>query len=266
MADEAQVTCANSDGTNPLINWACEAAGYAVGSQNQQCVDAGNAFVADLDAKTKDIVQNWQPLPTFDPGQIRGITISILSVIHQAQATLDQAGQLEISPDLRTQLQNETDELERHAIQAQQYNDAANAADAQGSTQVSAPNIKQWVINAMNASSNAMVTAYTVGCMQPWWIGALSAFQTAFDTAWGVVMSIVGAAVAIGGAALTAVEGAATLITGTSKFVTWLFKWWPLLGLAVVGGGGYLIYRKMSGRPPLPSFDEIFHRGESHAE
>src|SRR5882672_636613 len=91
MADDPRATCANSDGTNPVLNQACGYMGFPVGSGVQQCLDAGNAFTSDLDAKRNDIAANWNPPATFDSGQIRGIVIAVQSTLQQAQNALNAA-------------------------------------------------------------------------------------------------------------------------------------------------------------------------------
>jgi hypothetical protein len=250
---DPRTDCANQDGTNPVMNWFCAQGGYPVGSGVQQCVDAGNAFTSDLDAKIADIAKNWQPPDTFDSGQIRGVVTAVMSMINQAQAVLSSAI---AEPNAnQSDLANAQDELFRHGAQAIDYTTAANAADAAGDgAVVSAPNLKQWVLNAMNSASSAMVAAYVVNCIKPWWVGDLAAFQTAFDNVWGVVKSIVGAVVAVGKAIIHAGEGAATAVAWTAKVIAWLFEWWPFLGLALVGGGGYLAYRKYKNTALLTKF------------
>lgn len=244
MADDPRATCANSDGSNPVLNSACGLMGFPVGSGVQQCIDAGNAFTSDLDAKIADIAKNWQPPPTFDSGQVRGIVTAVMSTINQAQSTLSNA--IAEASANQSDLANAQDELFRHGAQAIDYTTAANAADVAGTgAVVSAPNMKQWVLNAMNSASSAMVAAYVVNCIKPWWVGDLAAFQTAFDSAWGVVRSITGAVVSVGGSLVTATEGAVTAVAWSARAIAWLFKWWPAVGIVVVGAGGYWAYKKV---------------------
>jgi hypothetical protein len=58
----------------------------------------------------------------------------------------------------------------------------------------------------MGAASSAMVTASVIGCITPWWAGALSAFQGAFDIGYGVAKRIVGVVVAAGETVLKVAE------------------------------------------------------------
>lgn len=272
LGDDLATICANTipDGSiaSNLTIQICQSAGYAVGSAmtstTQSCVNAGNTIVAPLDAKTNDVAANWNPPDTYTSDQIRSVTSAMGTLIQQAQSAVTQAS---AQPNAnQTDLMNATNDLLNHAGQAQQYNDAANSADAQGNgTVVSAPNFKQWVVNAMNSSSNAMVTAYVVGCTTPWWVSVFAGFETAFDVVWGLVKSIVGAAVAVGGAVVSAAEGAATAVKWSGKILGFLVSWWPVIGLALLGGGAYLIYRHRH-KFKLPKLDHLLHSGDEAEE
>ena len=205
-------------------------------AQVSQCVNAANDVTAPLDAKTQDLAMNWIPMPTYSAAQVRTIVGSVLTMIQEAQAAVDHAS---AQPNAnQSDLNNATDDLARHGQQALDYTQAANQADAAGiSSVVAAPNMKQWVLNAMTSASNAMVAAYTVSCTTPGWVGDLAAFQVGFDSVWTVVKIIAGTVAAAGVAVVQAAETIAATAAGTFSLLTWFLKWWPLLGGALLIGG-----------------------------
>lgn len=243
-------TCADPNfwSTNSACQSMFPAPSDATGpSQLAQCVDAANQTTASIDQQAQLIAASWNPQAAFAPDQIRAIVSMVLTVIQQAQNAVDNA---QAQPNAnQSDLNNATDDLTRHGAQAIDYLTAANQADASGSAVVNAPRIKQWVLNALDSGSNAMVAAYTVSCMTPSWVGDLAAFDAAVGVLASAVIAIAGLALAAvqtaGHIVVNATEGITTLATGTFHFLEWLSKWWPALGGAIILIGGFIAYKKV---------------------
>lgn len=170
-------------------------------SQSSQCIDQANAATAPFDAKVNDLTQNWRPTGFYTPDDIRSIVSSVMTTIAQAQALVDQAAK---EPNAsQDSVMRATDDLANAGKKSLDYLQAANQADAQGTRAINAVGLKRWVTDSLGAASNAMTTAMVIGCITPWWVGALAAFQAVFDKAWGVVRAVVGTALQIGEDALT---------------------------------------------------------------
>lgn len=174
-----------------------------VPSESAQCIDQANAAVAPFDAKIDDLVKNWNPTGFFTSKDVRDLVASTMRVVQQAQATLDRAA---AEPNAsQDSVMRATGDLAEAGKRSLDYLDAARTADQEGLRTLNAPGLKRWVTDTMAASSSAVVTASVIGCITPWWVGALAAYQSVFDIAWGVAKRIVGSVLAIGETALKVV-------------------------------------------------------------
>jgi len=165
-------------------------------SAEQQCVDQANLTEAAFDAKVDDLVQNWQPTGFYAPADIRSLVSATMSLVQQAQAVVDQAAATANAG--QDSLLRATDDLARAGSRSLDYLAAATQADQQGNTVVNAPGLKTWVTNTMGTCGSAVVTANAIGCLQPWWVAALAAFQSGFDLAWSAVKGIAGVLASVG--------------------------------------------------------------------
>lgn len=173
-------------------------------SVTSQCLQQANAATAPFDAKVNDIAQNWQPTGFYTSDDIRSIVGSVMAVIQQAQATLDQAAK---EPNAsQDSVMRATDDLANAGKRSLDYLQAATQADAQGTRTINAIGLKRWVTDSLGAASSAMVTAAVIGCITPWWVNALATFQSAFDQAWTVVKAVIGTVLQIGEDALNVVD------------------------------------------------------------
>lgn len=169
---------------------------YLEPSKTGQCLDQANQQTAPFDAKIDDLAKNWQPTGFYTPDDIRSLVKQALAVVQQAQATLNQAAaEPSASQD---SVMRATDDLGRAGSRSLDYLQAATQAEQQGIRVVNAPGLKRWVTDTLGSASSAMVTASVIGCITPWWVGALAAFQSVFDKAWSAIRSVAGAALAIG--------------------------------------------------------------------
>lgn len=206
---------------------------WSVPTPEGQCIDAANQALAPFDAKIDDLAKTWQPTGFYTPQEIRDIASATMKVVQQAQASVNQAAS---EPNaLQESVMRATDDLARASGRVVDYLEAARATEQQGLRVVNAAGFKRWVIDTMATASSAMVTAAVIGCVTPWWVGALAQFQAAFDVAWGVAKKIVGATLAVGETALKIVSDLPDLYD--------LIKW-PAILL-----GGYWLWREFGPKP-----------------
>lgn len=173
-------------------------------SQESQCIAQANAATAPFDDKVNDLAKNWQPTGFYTSDDIRSIVGSVMATIQQGQALVDRAA---AEPNAsQDSVMRATDDLANAGKKSVDYLQAASQADAQGTRAINAVGLKRWVTDSLGAASSAMTTAAVIGCITPWWVGALAAFQSAFDKAWGIVKAVVGTLLQIGEDALTVVD------------------------------------------------------------
>lgn len=169
-------------------------------SEESQCLDQANAAVAPLDARTSDLAKNWNPTGFYKPDEIRGLVKSTLQVTQQAYDALTKAAaEPNASGD---SISRAADDLGRAGQRSLDYLQAATDAEKQGIPLVNAPGFKRWITDTMGSASSAMVTAAVVGCITPWWVGALTTFMQAVDVLYQQAKQTVGAVLAIGQTAL----------------------------------------------------------------
>jgi hypothetical protein len=164
------------------------------------CVDQANQAVAPMDAKIDDLVKNWNPTGFYTSQEIRDLVSSTMRVVQQAHAALDQAA---AEPNaMQERVMSSANDLARAGGRSLDYLDAARTADEQGLRLVNAVGLKRWVTDTLATSSSAVVTASVIGCLRPWWVGAMAVFQSVFDVAWALAKRTIGAVIAIGETAL----------------------------------------------------------------
>lgn len=198
-------------------------------SEEARCIEQANAAAAPFDAKVDDLVRNWNPTGFYTPKDLRDLISVTLKVVQQAQGVIDKAAS---EPGAsQASIMRATNDLARAGQRSLDYLDAARAVEQQGLRLVNAPGLKRWVTDTLATCSSAVVTAATIGCIRPWWVGALAGFQAVFDVAFGVAKKIVGAALAIGETAL--------------KVVGDLPDIYPYLKWGLIIGGAYWAYTKL---------------------
>lgn len=192
----------------------------------QDCLAAANQAVAPLDAKIAEIAKTWSPTGFYTSSDLRDVVASTMKVVQRAQATVDlAASEPNASQD---SIIRASDDLIRAGQRSLVYLQAATTADQQGTRSINAPGLKRWVTDSMAAASSAMVTASVIGCITPWWVGALAALQTAMDAVLVVTKRVVGVALAVGETALKIADDLPALYD--------ILKW------AALGLGGYWLW------------------------
>lgn len=198
------------------------------GSQESQCLDTANATVAPFDAAITDMAKNWNPTGFYTSQDVRDVVSSAMAVVTAAQNAVSQAA---AEPNAsQDSVMRATDDLANAGAKSLDYLQAANAIDAQGIRVINAPGFKRWVTDTLGAASSAIVTAAVIGCITPWWVGALATFQSAFDAVRAVVTKVVGAVIAIGETVLKVADDLPNLYD--------ILKW------VALAGGAYWLYVK----------------------
>lgn len=191
-----------------------------------ECLETANERVAPFDAKIDDLVRNWNPTGFYTSSDVRTIVAGVMENVRAAQSALDQA-RAEPNASQETALRV-TSDLARVGERSIPYLEAAAEADSKGVRVLDIPGLKRWVTDSLATTSSSMVAATVIGCIRPWWVGALAWFQSTFDTVYGVVREIAGTVVEAGEAVLEVLP----LLPSVLK--------WGLL--AVVG---YLVWSEM---------------------
>lgn len=209
-------------------------------SEQQRCIDQANQDTAPFDAKIDDLVRNWNPTGFYTSQDVRDLIGSTMRTVQQAHATLDRAA---AEPNAsQASVMRAANDLSRAGGRSIAYLDAAREADQQGLRVLNAPGLKRWVTDTLAASSSAVVTAAVIGCITPWWVGALAAFQGAFDATFGLAKRLVGAVLAIGETALK--------VAGDLPALYDILKWGLLAG-GIYWGWIQLQNLRQSGRTIL---------------
>lgn len=193
---------------------------------DRMCLDKANADMAPFDAKIDDMVKTWKPTGFYTPQDLRTIVQQTLTVTNQAYDALTQVAQDVTGGD--DSIARAISDLGTAGQRSLDYLGAATQAEQAGLRLVNAPGLKRWVTDTLATTSSAMVTASVVACQSPWWLNALSAYQTVFDKAKAVVVRIVGAVLAIGETALKVADD--------------LPKLYDILKWGALGLGGYWLW------------------------
>ena len=204
------------------------------GDGNAQCLAQGNAAAAQFDAKQDDLNRNWHPNGFYDPTEMGTLISQVFSMLHAAEATLEQVN------ITNGDIKNAQDEIFRKYAEVQTYQNAAAQAKKTGQP-INAPGFRDWVIKAMGTASAGVTAAVVTSCMEPWWVGALSAFQTAFDAVYNLAKRIVGIVIAAGETVLTVAES-------TFDVARFVAKWGPW---AALGLGAYIGIKELKKRGRL---------------
>ncbi len=183
---------------------------FGVGSPESQCIAAANQAMAPFDAKIDSLVKTWNPTGFYTSDDIRTLIGNTLALVRSAQDTVNAAA---AEPNAsQDSVMRASSDLGRKGQESLDYLKAASDADAQGIRVINAPGFKRWVTDTMAAASSAMVTASVIGCITPWWVGALAAFQSAFDFLISILRDFGGAIAAAGERVLKAADAALSMI------------------------------------------------------
>ena len=137
-----------------------------VGFEKEVSYEALQSFTAKLDAKIYDLAKTWRPTGSFRPEEVETIVNDTLKLMASARETLVKAP--EKSRDAAQLRRERLGAIEKYAVEATPFISAALAARVEAARTnkpalVNAPNLKKWVLNAMGAASNAIMSALAQG-------------------------------------------------------------------------------------------------------
>lgn len=200
------------------------------GAQQAACQGAmpDTSALVGLAAKIADVGTNWTPTGTFTPDDIFSIVGATTAMVRSAWNQVTAVQSNYDTSDLR----DAESTFEKLGQQALDFTVAAQDAKAQG-IYVNAPNIKQWVMDSMQATMDGMIAAAAGVCDQPAWAAGLATYTSAFNTVWSVVKGVAGVVLEVGQKALKIVTGGLDLIATVEKIAPYaavgLAAWWLFL-------------------------------------
>ena len=194
------------------------------------CIDDANAQVASLDAQTLDLAKNWNPTGFYSPADVQRLVTQTMALISSATDAVGQAPRS--TADAETQIQQALDTLFQKGQKALVYTQAIGDAAKQGKDVINASGLKGWVLDSMNAASNALVTSAVLECNTPWLASAVMALAPLFAALAGVAKSVVNAVLKIGETALKIAEDLPEIWTIVKWGTVAAVSIWALLQLA----------------------------------
>jgi hypothetical protein len=195
---------------------------------DQACLDQANAAVAPLDSQIYNFAKNWQPTGTYHPEEVQAIVLQTMAVVRSASDAVSAAPLS--TADARQMTQEALDKLYQAGTDSLRYSQAVSDALANGNDAIEAPDLKQWVLDSLNACSFALVHASVLSCNMPllatWIIAITPPLQAAIATCLK----------AIGIAANTAIN----VLKVPGKILGFVED---VLTYGAIGLGAYLLYR-----------------------
>lgn len=221
------------------INSATDAINNSIRKYGQdktvECLNAANAYTAKLDAKWYSLAQTWRPNPAFAPADLKAILGVVANVMVQAQT------RLLVTPwntaDATSVIQEAMGDLTTQIDDTARFQDAITLAITTGSPYVNAPDIKDWVLQSLIATSQAYAVAYVETCDVTWLEHVLEMIDNAVTSIphyVGVALETAVAVAADAGAAIVDVAaGAFNLVKFVGKYGL----------LMLLGAGGLYVYK-----------------------
>jgi hypothetical protein len=190
------------------------------------CLADANAQVANLDNKTYDLDKTWNPTGFYAPADIQKIVLENMALISNAT---DVVGSAPLSTsDAQAQVQDALGKLFDQGQKALIFTQAVTDARAKGVTAINAQGLKKWVIDSMQASSSALVTAAVMSCNTPWLASAIMTMAPFWDRVVQIAKAIVGVVIAAGEQIITVASDLADL--------------WPIIKWGALALGAFWAY------------------------
>jgi len=208
------------------------------------CPSAAASQTTQIDQMAADLQATWNPSGYYTPDDMDTITAQVQACINQAYtATTNAMADVNASqvPDSQLVINDAISRLNGVASQTINYIQASKTARASNQV-VAAPALKDWVIECLNASSEALQRSYLVECEVPSWVNVLGSIINAAIAVYNAAKAIAGVVAQLATSVVHAAEAAFDI-------AAWLAAWGPTLllvgiGAAIVGGIGFAIYRR----------------------
>lgn len=157
------------------------------------CIRIADEKTAPMFARRQHVRDNWNPTGTYTPDQLERIVNAAFDMMHRTGVNV-----LDVAI-AAPQLDAARQELmaARFAIfdvqgRQQKYRDAIREARANGITQITATDVKRWVLSAMEVTQAAVFVATKVQCETPAWFSILVVALNFFMAAADIIVGIAG--------------------------------------------------------------------------
>ena len=195
-------------------------------STQVDCINEANAKVADLDARWYGLAQNWHPTGTYVPADISKILQTGIVALQQAKVVVI------LSPystsDASTVINQAVTDIDKQVADSIRFDNAMKQGQASGIA-VSAPDLKDWLVQSLLTASNAFVVRSVLECNTTW----LDQADYYLTQAYNVAVQIQGIVADAATAVINTVGGA----FDAAKFVTSYAKY------GFLAAGAYFAYQ-----------------------
>lgn len=159
-------------------------------AQDQQSTDCSSnavAGAASLKATIDDLDATWHPSGYYTVQQFTDVLASAAKMATSAWQAMQDAPVTD-----RGSFNATLDKLHDMTLKAGDYFTQRGDAINKGATVIDAAGLRDFVIDSMRASYDAIVEAGYQTCMMPWWASAIITFQGIFNSVAAVVKKVVG--------------------------------------------------------------------------
>lgn len=200
--------------------------GLSSAFRESQCQGQMTAQMATLQTKVDQTDAQWQPSGYYTPDDFKAAAVAAYQLAASAKDALIKAPLP--SSDSQQKTMDAYNAITAQTQKGLELTAQYNAAIQQGATVIDSPGLKQYVVDSMQVSYNAIATAAYLTCDMPWLVSVIGTFQTGFDAVWGVVSKIAGVVANVG-----------DLIYHVSGDLTdiWTYAKW----IVIIGGAGWVL-------------------------
>lgn len=203
--------------------------GNSRGADYDRCAAAATQEEAALDAQTYDLAQNWHPLDTVSPSDLKNLVDNMMALVQSATSLNERAASESDSSEV-AQFRRTISNI---AEQCASYYTSIAAAQKAGAAACNAPGLKDWVTISMANLSAAMHDSYVVHCMTSWFVLLFNAMKGFFMAVYAAAKAIVGVVLKLGEKLVDTVEHTFDLIKVIEDYaplaIVGLAAWWIFL-------------------------------------
>jgi hypothetical protein len=201
----------------------------------QKCLNEGNKAAQPIYEDVLDLAKNWHPSGFYTTSQIQEIVKQTLTVL---SATNDRLRSINFE-EVNSMRDDAIKQVQKRFKESLVYRDFVASAISRGTKVIDAPQLRDWVLDSLLESVNATVTAFTLKCETPWFVGVINKLIPVFHDAAKIIGSIIGFAADL----IETVKETIEKLPGAAVDLITYAKYGALLGV------GYFIYKKLSKKP-----------------